>query len=334
MGPDSIMSTAIHYPETWSRACSDFWKKLAPPCVHLDCVLGKRKWRGIWPRLRHHRRTVRLQGARYCVEPCLERALADLLQRMSLAPLRPAAAHRVPLGLLLLSRQQLTAEQLRTALAAQREAGHGRIGEWLQSYGFAGEQQVTAALARQWSCPVLLRHSAAIRDAAPNPRAQIPHALLRSLAMIPLGYVTSSATLHLAFSEGIDHGVLLAIEHMTGCRTQACLAVPSWVREKLQSLPQRRGETEVVFDRVADAVETARIIRSYCVRMAATDLTLAACGRHVWVRLIRPPGPSLDLVLPELLPRSARDPAPRPMRAPPLLGGTGLKSASGLPIET
>ena len=67
-----------------------------------------------------------------------------------------AASHRVPLGLLLLSRQQLTAAQLRTALEAQRAAGQGKIGEWLRQLGFVTELQVTAALARQWSCPVLI----------------------------------------------------------------------------------------------------------------------------------------------------------------------------------
>jgi hypothetical protein len=200
---------------------------------------------------------------------------------------------------LLLSRQQLTVEQLRAALAAQRNAGQGKIGEWLQMLGFATELQITAALARQWSCPVL-RTSAVSPGASRSP--QIPATLLQSFVAIPVDYVERTATLHLAFGEGIDYSVLYAIEHMVGCHTECCMAVPSFVRRNLQALSAHRGENEVVFDRVADDAELSRIIRSYCARLAASEIRLAACGPHLWVRLLRPSRPALDLLL-----RSPRD---------------------------
>lgn len=229
----------------------------------------------------------------------MERALVSSLQRLRSTATRTLPTHRVPLGLLLLSRQQLSAEQLRSALESQRNAGRGKIGEWLQTLGFISEQQVTAALARQWSCPVL-RASFVSPGASRAP--QIPITLLESFAMIPVDYVESTSTLHIAFGEGIDHSVLYAIEQMLGCHTRSCMALPSFVRQNLEPLLERRGEDEVVFDRVADDAEFSRIVRSYCLRLSVSEIRLVACGPHFWVRLLRPSRPPLDLLLPESQP--------------------------------
>jgi len=284
-----FMGTASLHFDAWSLAWHELWQKLLPSCGHLDCLHKQ----GMWPRLRRKPGVV-VQGLRFCLDECLERALTDALRHMISASPGEMAPHRVPLGLLLLSRQQLTKQQLRTALAAQRTSGHGKIGEWLLTLGFVSEQQVTAALARQWSCPVLRARSL-------NPvvlRApRIPVTLLESFAMIPVDYVESSATLHVAFGEGIDYTVLYAIEQMLGCHTESCMAVPSFVRENLQTFSRRREDSEVIFDRVSDEAECSRIIRSYCARLSASEIRMAACGPHVWVRLLRRSGPPLDLLL-------------------------------------
>jgi len=238
---------------------------------------------------------ILIQGTRYCVEGCLERVLSDLLGRLHRTPKHKAGPRRIPLGLLLLSRQQLTAEQLQAALAAQRAAGCGRIGEWLQTLGFVNEQQVTTALARQWSCPVL--RSESLLQPAFDRTPQIPLALLESHLMIPVAYVEATTTLHIAFAEGIDYSVLYALEQMLGCHTEPCLAVPTALRQRLQALSAKRGESEMLFDRVADPAEFTRIVQSYSVRVAASEIRLAACGGHVWVRLLRPAGHPLDLLL-------------------------------------
>jgi hypothetical protein len=205
---------------------------------------------------------------------------------------------------LLLSRQQLTVEQLRTALAAQKRAGRGRIGDWLLTLGFVSEQQVTAALARQWSCPIL--RADALNSALLSPAArrvpQIPVTLLESFTMVPVDYVDTTATLHIAFAGGIDYSALYGIEQMLGCHIEPCMAVPSFTRPLLQTLSAHRGETEVVFDHLADNAEFSRIIRSYCLRLFASEIRMAACGPYLWVRLLRPSRPPVDL-----LPRSRHD---------------------------
>jgi len=265
------------------------WHKLGPASRSQDCNHLRRAW---W-HLRFLPASVRLEGRRYCVNQCLEAALTEILSRTRAFSKSASWSHRVPLGLLLLSRQQLTPEQLETALAAQRSEGHGRIGEWLQSLGFVTEQQVTAALAQQWACPVLNARS------LPHVRytPQLPTRLLEDFAMVPLAYTQSSSTLHVAFSETIDYNVLYSLQQMLGCRTEACLAAPSFVRAELAVLSNPHEEREIAFDHAADYDEISRIVRSYCNRLGVAEIRLVRCGDHIWVRLLRPSLPPFDLLL-------------------------------------
>jgi hypothetical protein len=284
------MCTASLHLDEWSLAWREFWRKLAPGTGHHDCV----HTHGLWRHLRGRVPAVQLEGSRYCLERCLERALRDALQRVHGIVRKPVASHRVPLGLLLLSRQQISVEQLRAALEAQRAASRGRIGEWLQALGFASQDQITAALARQWSCPVLRAPSAIPRSTC-APRIPLP--LLEAFIMVPVHYVKSTETLHIAFGEGIDYSILYAIEQMTGCRTEPCMAIPSFVHANLESLCLHRAENEIFFDHVSDLAEISRIIRSYCSRLTASEIRLAACGPYLWVRLLRTSHTSVDLLL-------------------------------------
>jgi hypothetical protein len=267
-------------------------QKIAPrgegkACVHVQ---------GLWRRIRNRPPLVRVQGSWYCLPHCLEGALIDAVRRTRPTVRRPAILqHRLPLGLLLLSRQQLTAGQLRAALDAQQSAGRGRIGDWFQEMGFVTEQQVTAALGRQWSCPVL--RSAAAVTTGLSPFLSLPLRLLESFQMIPADFVETTQTLHIAFSDGINYTVLYAIEQMLGCHTAPCLVCPSALRKQLMALAQHGGSKDATFDRVADPGEFARIVRSYAASVEAAEVRLVACGEHIWVRLERQPRPPVSLVL-------------------------------------
>lgn len=285
-----MATSSVHF-DFWSQSWRTLRHKLAerrPPageCVHLH---------GAWRRLKFRMPGVGLAGKRYCMTHCLERALAETLASTRSLTEAATLSHRIPLGLCLISRRQLTADQLQTALAAQRSAGRGPIGQWLQAFGFVTEQQVTAALARQWSCPVF-RPSPFSLDTRRVP--PIPISLLQTFLMIPVAYVEATATLHIAFGERIDYTVLYAIEQMLACHTEPCLAIPSFVHANLELLGRHRREDEVVFEHLPDRAEFARIIRSYCARLAATEVRVAFCGPHTWVRLSRHSHPPLDLVL-------------------------------------
>jgi len=274
---------------SWSASWRESWKAIRPSREQDQCPHARRYWQN----LRGRRHAVLLDRRRVCVEECLETALIRALERSN-SPARHVPSHRIPLGLILLSRHQVTQNQLLAALEAQRAGGRGRIGDWLQSMGAVTEQQVTAALARQWSCPVL-------RSDLPLPSEclgrTVPLALLQGAVMVPLTYIESASTLHVAFGEGIDYTVLYAIEQMMGIRTEPCMATPSFVHSRLEHLARRREDTEFVFDRISDVAEFARIVRSYSVRTSASEVRLAHCGSFHWVRLLQPSRPSMDLLM-------------------------------------
>ncbi len=238
-----------------------------------------------------------MQGSWYCGVECLKPALAAILERQRSASSGRLPVHRIPLGLLLLSRQQLTPEQLRLGLAEQRSSGAGKIGEWLQRLGFVTELQVTGALARQWSCPVLRMGSVDFAFDRANTLAAIPHRLLEESQMIPADFSEVAGVLLVAFCEAVNHSALYAIERMLGYRTEACFVCPSVLRQALLSSKQIRRPDDVIFDRMEDFGEGARIVASYCAKLGTEQIRLARCGKHVWVRLQRGIGETVNLLL-------------------------------------
>jgi hypothetical protein len=271
----------------WRR----IWAHAAPACAGCDSVELRSKWQ----RIRGRSQGVRLHGLRYCGTECLQRALVEALDQTRPAPRRELlASHRIPLGLILLSRQQLTPEQLRTALAAQRDAGCGRIGEWLQQLGFADESRITGALARQWACP-MLRNEAALAAADCCPL--IPVSLLEFFQMMPVALVEPSGTLLMAFGYGIDYTALYAIEHMLGYHTEPCLMSATILRERVQALARQRIAGDIFFDRVEDDAECSHIVGSYAARTSAKQLRMARCGKYLWVRLESSQQKAINLVL-------------------------------------
>ncbi len=267
------------------------WAHAAPMCAGCDSVQVRSTWR----RMHGLSKGVRLHGSRYCGTECLERALGEALDQSRPAPRRVhLASHRIPLGLILLSRQQLTAEQLRAALSAQRAAGCGRIGEWLQQLGFATELNITGALARQW-CRPMLRNEAALVAADCCPL--IPVSLLEYFQMMPVALVEPSRTLLMAFGDGIDYTALYAVERILGYHTEPCLMSANILRERLRSLATQRTGGDVFFDRVQDDAECARIVGSYAARISAKELRMARCGKYLWVRLEPATQNAINLVL-------------------------------------
>ena len=251
--------------------------KLFPRCNDSSCG-----GRGTWWQLYWRKAGVRLNRQWYCSPQCFERAARQSFVRAlaNSASSRPVR-HRVPLGLLMLSRGQLTNRQLRLALDAQRNGGRGRIGHWLQQLGFATEQQVTAALGMQWSCPIF---------AQPEPGdftclGLLPFPLMESFRMLPIHFVAATQSLYLAFCEGIEYAALCAIEHILGCHTEACLVGDSVLNAGLQRFEPARRRGELVFESCRQAAEMARIACSYALKLGAGEVRLAPCGPFMWVRL-------------------------------------------------
>jgi hypothetical protein len=133
--------------------------------------------------------------------------------------------HRVPLGLLMLEQGWITAEQLRSALASQRQHGSGRLGQWLIASGCVEEQLVTRALGLQWSCPVLPLVSHDPEGLAPL----MPRFFLDAFGALPLR-VAGGKLAYLGFEDRLDPILALALERISGLRVEGGLVHASLFR--------------------------------------------------------------------------------------------------------
>ena len=189
------------------------------------------------------------------------------------------AAPRMPLGLSLLSRGALTDEQLKTALEQQRETGMN-IGEVLEKLGFATPQQVTAAVAAQWGCPVF-----SLGERPTPAQLRIPRQLMEMYSMMPVHYSDIGRKVMVGFVNRVEHQLLYTIEGITDCTATPCFISSTDYRRALHSLDLSE-KNEVVFDRACSTLEIARTIRSYVSQLGAERVRIGACRDYLWARVI------------------------------------------------
>lgn len=262
----------------WIGALQGDWRAVFPRCADRECSAARR----MGQRLGWRHVGIRLSGSWYCSPQCLEKAVRQNFSRGRVTALpKRSARHRIPLGLLMLSRGQLTNPQLRAALEAQRASGHGRIGQWLEHMGFATEQQVTAGLGLQWACPVL--PASAPHD--PACLGLLPFSLLESFRMLPVRFVAATRILYVAFCDGIDYTALNAIEQMLDCRTEACLLSHSALERGLEQMAEQFRTRDLSFESRRDVGEMARITCSYALKLGAEEVRIVHCGDYLWTRL-------------------------------------------------
>jgi Type II secretion system (T2SS), protein E, N-terminal domain len=124
--------------------------------------------------------------------------------------------HRVPLGLLMLAQGWITHRQLQKALAAQRENGSGRIGDWLMSECGVEEQQIVRGLSMQWGCPVLTADGF-----SPERMALVmPKVFVEEFGLLPLR-VAGSRILYFGFADHLDASAAFATEKMTELKVES-----------------------------------------------------------------------------------------------------------------
>lgn len=254
---------------------------IAPaPCANPLCRRNGRRWRALLGGIEE---PVRFNGSLYCSLDCLEwAARAAFCRLMSAARPRKPLQHRLPLGLLMLSKGIVDGEKLKAALKAQRESGSGRVGEWLCRLGAVSEDQVTVALGIQWGCPVfpLERHPTFVECAS-----FVPLPILESTRMVLVHFLPLSKHLYVAFADGIDHSVLASLERMFECRTEPSLTSDSalrWALEEIRRLPR---PPEISIKGAVDPLEMARILRRRVANERAREVRVTACEELLWARV-------------------------------------------------
>jgi hypothetical protein len=269
--------SAMHW-EAWFSGARSHWNRAHPHCAGRGCKVRRRMWR----RLGWWQGRIRLRGSSYCARQCFESAARECFSQACASVVAASPVqHRIPLGLLMLSRGQLTNCQLQTALEAQRGNHHRRLGEWLKELGFATEEQVTTALGLQWACPVLTWREP--RDSADA--SMLPYRLLERFRMVPVQFVAASRTLYIAFCEGIDYTALYAIEQMLNCRTEACLISRSSMDRELERVGREARAGDRLFESWRDPAAMAGITCGYALKLGAEQVHIVGCGEYIWVRL-------------------------------------------------
>jgi hypothetical protein len=262
----------------WRARRMRWWIEFASRCAASDCPrLGK-----LWPAWLSKSEGVLLDGRWYCCRSCLESVLGGRVHvLLSSFHLEKPRAHRIPIGLLLVDRGVISSAQLRDAIRRQREAGHGKLGDWLRQTAGLNVQQLTAALGQQWGCPVFPLE----QQAAPVAWSDlIPLPLLRSAGAVPAYASPDGRILHIAFGERIDHTLLYAVEQMLLCRTFPCVAPSSAVDAQLEQFRKLTSGNDTSFDTVRESSEMTWTICNYATELKAKRLALARAGAYIWVR--------------------------------------------------
>ncbi|HXE06834.1 MAG TPA: hypothetical protein VN612_02980 [Acidobacteriaceae bacterium] len=243
-------------------------------CANPSC---RRKWFGF---LKDRRRPI-FEDGWACTGHCL-RALVDAaIRRESPAPSTAERehSHRIPLGLILLSRGWVTQSQLHHALAMQRQTGGGRIGRWLIEECGVPEESVVNALALQWHCNVYSVHRFDPEEMA----LAAPREIIERTTMFPLR-ISRQGSLRVAFADRPDPVAAFALQRMTGLKVESgVLAHAEWkaAREGLLGCQPVRCSVE----QLPDQETLSRRIASDIAGMQPRRSRLVRIHQVFWLRM-------------------------------------------------
>lgn len=186
---------------------------------------------------------------------------------------------RLSLGLALLSKGYLTEDQLRFATLRSQCQGE-TLEATLIELALVGEKQLAAARGAQWGYPVL----------AQDPIGQfvesdLPPALFEAFSAVPIHYSVKARRLVLGFVDRVEHGLLQAIEQITGFRAEPCFITPTEYAEQLLRLKKAAGYEQVLVDKPGNVAEMARTLGGFALEFSAGEACFARCKSWVWARI-------------------------------------------------
>ncbi|NYF89552.1 hypothetical protein RBB79_08350 [Tunturiibacter empetritectus] len=245
-------------------------------CENSECESG---WTMPW---RNRRRPI-FEGQWGCsgrcvlaiVQAAVRRELRDGGASADLSPHR----HRVPLGLLMLAQGWITHPQLQRALAAQRENGTGKIGEWLLSECGVEAEQITRGLSMQWGCPVLTTEGF-----SPEAMALVmPRVFVEKFGLLPLR-VAGSRILYIGFADHLDASSALAMEQMTGLKVESGVVEGAQFEAARSRLLACEG-VEAKLETAADKNSMAARITAVLEQKQPVAARLVRLHQDYWLRM-------------------------------------------------
>ncbi len=218
---------------------------------------------------------------RYCSPDCLHTGLAEHFGELLQKPkaVQSKRRHRIPLGLELVSRGYIDGPALQAALQRQKQQPESRLGQILMSMGAVSEDQITTAVAAQWSVPVLRPDPCHVPEAT----QLIPFALMERYKMLPVHFNKQQNRLHMAFAQAVDYSVLYSIEQMLGVKTEACMADESVLVNLIGLTSNQDRPAEYVLNNIS-ARELVSMIAGYALRLRTERINASSCHGQIWVR--------------------------------------------------
>lgn len=245
-----------------------------PVCANPHCGSGRlRLWR--------RRTSPVFEGGWCCSAGCTAAQVEAALRREldTWGGCREGLRHRIPLGLAMLEQGWITQAQLRLALAAQRAAGAGRLGQWLVRQRSAREDQVTRAVGLQWSCPVL-----GLELHRPEGLASlVPRLFVDAFGALPLR-VGAGRILYLGFEDRPDPALALAVERMTGLHVECGIVEESVFRPAQARMLEAKFPAVELVEAATETALAARFTRAL-ERAAPIEARLVRVHDCLWLRM-------------------------------------------------
>jgi hypothetical protein len=256
---------------------SDFsskWLERESPCSNAKCT-SRKGLRGV------RRNGFRIGDDWFCSPECFEHAAEKNIRALCSGLGRPLQTKksRIPLGLLLFSRGILTKDQLGMVLDRHRQSG-ANVGDAAQQLGFATPEQVTAAVALQWSCPVFF-----LGEQPAPVQVHIPRFLLELHGIVPVHFAEKGRKLFIGVVSSVQYQILYTIEHMLACKVEPCfITAQEYARQLSLASPEVRDD-ELLFENPMLHSEMARIVRNYAVQLGTLQARIGKCSNYIWARL-------------------------------------------------
>ncbi len=250
--------------------------RLAPRCDNEGCPGNRARWHGLLRRFDG----LRFDGGWYCSAHCFRAALEFRIGRLFAEHVtsQHTARHRMPIGLILLSRGTVHHDQLLTAMQQQRAIG-GLFGQILVQLGFATEEQVVAAVASQWGCPVYpVGRSSECQHL-------VPQLLQERYLMTPIHWVPATRDLYVAFTRTVNHTLLYSIQRMLECHTIPCFISDSSLSERVGRGTNDIPDSEVSIETRTNTREICETVLGYTQQTGAEEVRVFACDTHFWIRM-------------------------------------------------
>lgn len=262
------------------------WKTLLPPLdfgwnhVRATCALAECHNKLLVRPSPRSRTGIQLGRLWYCSPDCFATGARVSLAALSFGTvLEMPPVPRLSLGLAMLSRGFLTEEQLRTASACADRSGQP-LETALLTLGLATEKQIAAARATQWGYPWL-----AVEPSAQSIQAALSKTLLEACHAAPIHVSPDGRRIVLGFVHRVDHGLLDAVERITGCRPEPCFITPSEFRSQLDRLTPPPDYRDAVPGDSETPAKMARTAGWFAVEMGAREARFAPCGPWIWARI-------------------------------------------------